>query len=191
MSEKPFAYDENDDSSQEEIEIEPDTLLKLLSRVSGPLKHVEEVEFPEPISSISKSRIDKQKISNRGRKSSEKWLTEIRRTWRYIDEEDKLSESWLAKLPQIQNLAASRYGGKELGRGLALQEVLRKAIIEAQKYSANQKIQGVLAKYPRVKMKEIAGQFGLISREHFSRNYGRKAAVLVVRAFQLLLAQPM
>jgi hypothetical protein len=155
---------------------------------TGPLKHVENVPIPEPIARLGRKSIPRMK-GKRGPKSDKEWVNEMRKVWRYIDDEEKLDRSWLTYLPQVQNLAGSSYGGRSVGRGRALQTLLRKAVIEAQKYTTDKKILEVLSKYPRVKMKELASQFGLKSREHFSRNYARKATILVVRAFQLLLAR--
>jgi hypothetical protein len=157
----------------------------------GPLFHVEDVVIPEPLEIRPKTENNFRIKSTRGRRSAEKWLAEIRKVWRQINDEEKLGESWLSGLAQIQNLAASKYGGSQVGRGLALQEILRKAIVEAQKYTTDERIKELLMKYPRIKMEKIAGQFGLKSREHFSRLYVRKAAALIVRAFQVILSQPM
>jgi hypothetical protein len=157
---------------------------------TGPLAQVEDLIIPEPIEITPKAKNNLGMKSTRGRRSGEEWLAEIRKVWRYINEEDKLGESWLSRLPQVQDLAESKHSGRLVGRGLALQELLMEAITEARKCTTDKKIQEILLKYPSVKMKDIAGNFGLKSREHFSRLYGRKAAVLIVRAFQLLLSQP-
>jgi len=89
-------------------------------------------------------------------------------------------------LSKIQDLAVSKYGGKSVGKGLALQELLTKAVSEAQKYDMDEKTREVLSKFPQFSMKQIAVSFGL-SREHFSRLYGTRAARLVTITFQRIL----
>lgn len=157
--------------------------------LSGPLSHVEDVPMPEPWDQRTMRSLSHIPKTRRGRKTSEEWVTEMRMAWRHIDDEHWLEKSWLADLPQVQTLAASKHGGRSIGKGLALQELLRKAVFEAQQYTTDERTHEVLLKYPRVPMGEIAKQFD-VTREQLSRACSAKAAGLVVRAFQVLLSKP-
>lgn len=104
-----------------------------------PLKHVEDIVLPDPWPPFPLRIRRKHTKSRRGPKSIKDWTKEVRRVWGYLDDEEKLSESWLALLPPVQKLAASNYGGRTIGSGLALQELLNKALIEAQQYDMEDK----------------------------------------------------
>jgi hypothetical protein len=58
------------ESSQDELEISTETLLKLVSGVSKQLEHVEDVILPEPPPPISRTKINKRKSDKRGPKFS-------------------------------------------------------------------------------------------------------------------------
>ena len=152
----------------------------------GLLSEVEEIVLPEPWPSISKSTAKRYQGDRRGPKSFSKWQNEVRKAWGQINDEEYLAQSWLTSLSKIQDLAVSKYGGKSVGKGLALQELLTKAVSEAQKYDMDEKTREVLSKFPQFSMKQIAVSFGL-SREHFSRLYGTRAARLVTITFQRIL----
>ena len=119
-------------------------------------------------------------------KSLDEWLAEIRRIWGYLRDIDELSKSWIASLPAIQDLAASRYGGRTIGQGLALQELLKKALIEVQQYDMEDKTREILKRFPDVKMREVASQLD-IDRSQMNRNYTRKAVSLLTKAFQRII----
>ena len=77
-------------------------------------------------------------------------------------------------LPPVQKLAASNYGGRAMGSGLALQEFINKALIEAQQYDMEDQTREMLKNFPRLTITEIASRLGL-DRAHFSRRYGTRA----------------
>lgn len=164
------------------MELNREALLEILKPKDGPLSQVENVVFGEPFQATS-VQSGRRGVAKRGPKSASEWVTEMRNAWSQVDDEEKLVESWLAALPQVQRLAAYKYGGRSIGKGLALQELLKKAILEAQQYETDEKTREVLLIFPYMKAKEIAAKFGL-RREHFSRKYSRNAARLVTRAFQ-------
>jgi len=116
-------------SQGDDVDISPEIIEKLLRRVPNePLKHVEDVVLPDPFPLRIRRKHTKRR---RGPKSIKDWTSEVRRVWGYLEDEKKLSESWLALLPPVQKLAASSYGGRAIGSGLVLQEFLNKALIEA------------------------------------------------------------
>jgi len=56
-------------SKDDDIDITPEVIEKLLSRVpDGPLKHVEEIILPEPLSRTSRTTYRKQASRKRGPK---------------------------------------------------------------------------------------------------------------------------
>jgi hypothetical protein len=128
---------ENEEELFKEANIDAKTLERLLRLGSdGPLKpeDVEDVILPEPWSPpLIKTRTKPMGLK-RGPKSMKEWETEIRRIWGHLDDEDELAKSWLAQLPAVQKLAASNYGGRTIGCGLALQELLKKALGEVRQY---------------------------------------------------------
>lgn len=90
--------------------IDPEELKLLLKVNDGQLKNVEDIILPEPLSS-NKAR---QTSAKRGPKFLEEWLTEIRKAWGYLHDNEKLAEGWLSSLLAVQDLAASRYGGRKV-----------------------------------------------------------------------------
>ena len=99
-----------------------------------------------------------------------------------MEDEKKLSESWLALLPPVQKLAASSYGGRTMGSGLALQEFLNKALIEVQQYDMEDQTREMLKNFPKLTITEIASKSGL-DRAHFSRRYRTRATEILTKAF--------
>jgi len=162
--------------------IDPEELKLLLKVNDGPLKNVEDVILPEPLASNKR----RQTGPRRGPKSLDEWLAEIRRIWGYLRDIDELSKSWIASLQAVQDLAASRYGGRTIGQGLALQELLKKALVEVQQYDMEDKTREILKRFPDMKMREIAFQLD-IDRSQMSRNYTRKAVSLLTKAFQRII----
>ena len=164
-------------------------LKKLLNTdfsLMGPLSRVEEVVLPEPWPPISKSAARSYHGDRRGPKSFGEWQNEIRKAWGRIDDEEYLAQSWLASLRKVQDLAIDKYGGGSIGRGLALQEYLARAVSEAKKYDVDEKTRRILEQFPQFSITQIAVSFSL-SREHFSRLYGTRAARLVTITFQRIL----
>lgn len=174
-------------SQGDDTDISPEVVEKLLRQVpDGPLKHVEDVVFPEPWPPFPIRIRRKHTKSRRGPKSIKDWTNEVRRVWGYLEDERKLSESWLALLPPVQKLAASSYGGRTIGSGLALQEFLNKALIEAQQYDMENQTREILKNFPRLTITEIASQLKL-DRAHVSRRYCTRATNLLTKAFQRII----
>jgi phage baseplate assembly protein W len=99
-----------------------------------------------------------------------------------LEDEKKLSESWLALLSPVQKLAATSYGGRTMGSGLALHELLNKALMEAQQYNMEDQTREMFKNFPRLTITEIASKSGL-DRSHFSRRYRTRATELLTKAF--------
>ena len=190
MPERSPDYDTKGASSKgDDIDIAPEVLERLLRVGShGPLKHVEDIILPEPLSPLSPDTHVKQINSKRGPKLSEDWIEEVRKVWGNLNREEKLKESRLASLPAVQKLAISEYGGGTIGRSIALGVLMRKALLEAQKYDTNERVKALLTEYPDKSITEIASEFGL-TREHFSRYYLPRAARFLTTAFQRILGQ--
>ena len=164
-----------------------EVIKKLLSSVpDGPLKDVEDVLLPEPWHPNQLPGISKHTASKRGPKSQKEWTSEVRRVWGNLHDEEKLAKSWLATLPPIQNLAASTYGSRTTGQGLALQELLKKALAEVQKYDMEDQTREILKSFPNMKMRDIASKLGL-DRSHVSRDYTTKAVGLLTKIFQSVI----
>ena len=171
------------------MDISPEVIEKLLRQVpNGPLKHVGDVVLPEPWPPFPHIRLKHTK-SKRGPKSKKDWISEVRKVWGYLEDEKKLSESWLALLLAVQRLAACDYGGRTIGSGLALQELLNKALIEAQKYDMEDQTREMLNNFPRLTITEIASRTGL-NRAHFSRRYVTRATELLTKAFLRVIDRP-
>jgi hypothetical protein len=169
-------------SRGDDIDISPDVIEKLLRQVPDELlKHVADVVLPEPWPPFPRI-IRKHVRSRRGPKSKKDWTNEVRKVWGYLEDKKRLSESWLALLSPVQKLAASNYGGRTLGSGLALQEFLSKALIEAQQYDMEDQTREMLKNFPRLTITEIAAISGL-GRAHFSRRYRTRATELLTKAF--------
>jgi hypothetical protein len=167
--------------------VDPEVMKKLLSSVpDGPLKDVEDVLLPEPWPPNQLPGISKHTASKRGPKSQKEWTSEVRRVWGNLHDEEKLAKSWLATLPPIQNLAASTYGSRTTGQGLALQELLKKALAEVQKYDMEDQTREILKSFPNMKMRDIASKLGL-DRSHVSRDYTTKAVGLLTKTFQRVI----
>lgn len=172
-------------SSENKFNIDPEILERILQPTDGPLKNVEGIEFLKPLS-VNLSKYTEKIITNRGPRSTEERINEIRKDWRNINNEDKLQKSWLSSLPQIESRAASQYGGAAIGRGIALSDVLQKALEEAKKRNPDKVIMVILTKYPETSQEKIGSEFNL-SREIINRNYMPKAAKLLTLAFQYVL----
>jgi hypothetical protein len=170
-----------------------EVIKKLLASVpSGQPEEVGDVELPEPwlpsqVCSLLKA-LPHGKGTKRGPKSDKEWNAEIRKAWGHLHDEIKIAESWLASLEAVQDIAASRHGGRTIGQGLALQELLKKALVEVQQYDMEEKTREILRRFPDMKMKKIASQLGL-DRSQVSRNYTRKAVSLLTKAFQRVIDQ--
>lgn len=170
------------------LEIAPELLEKLLSLgCDGPLKDVQDITIPEPWPSISQDS-RKQKGSKRGPKPPELWVSEIRKDWDNVEDADKLGRSWLAFLPEIQEIARSKYEGGIIGRGSALKDFLTRAIAEARQLDTDKMTHAMLINYPKLNITEIAKSCG-ISRETFSRNYCPKAAIILTRIFRRIIGR--
>ncbi|MBA7638106.1 hypothetical protein ES703_45757 [subsurface metagenome] len=125
----PRDNNKTDDSS--DVKIDPEVLDKLLSRIPDePLRNVEGVVFPEPLPRFHMPRGLKSRGNKRGPRSRENWNEEIRRVWGHLYDEKELEKSWLAQHPVVQKLAASEHGGRTIGSGLALQALLKKALVD-------------------------------------------------------------
>ncbi len=182
-------YDSNNEEhSSKDDEISPQALIKFISNVSGPLKNVQDVKFPEPLSPISPTTYPTKTSSKRGPKSIEDWNREVRKTWGNLYEVDELGKSWFAQIPAIQKLAAGKYGGRTLGSGLALQDILKQALAESQKYDTENETQEILKNFPRLKIIDIASKLGL-NRSYLSRRYMTKATSLLTKTFQRVVDQ--
>jgi len=167
----------------DDIDISPEIIKKLLSQISdGPLKDVEDVVFPEPWPPFPSTRRE-DTGTRRGPKSREVWASEIRRVWDYIEDVESLSKSWLARLPQVQALSTSKYGGGLVGRGRALREFLTRALMVARQFKTDEKTLAILNQYPKMSIKAIADKYGE-TREQFSRQYGSKATLILTMIFQ-------
>ena len=182
MSEKPY------DSDKDDVEISPKALLKLVSNVSGPLKHVEDVKLPEPLSPITPTSHPAKTNSKRGPKSIEDWTREVRKAWGNLYDVDELGKSWLAQLPVVQKLAAGKYGGRMIGSGQALQYLIKQALTLCQQYDMENETQEILKNFPKLKIVEIASKLG-INRSYLSRRYMTKATSLLTKAFQRVIDQ--
>ena len=180
-------HNETYTSSQDE-EISPEVLLKLISNVSGPLKNVQDVKFPEPLSPISPTSHPIKTNSKRGPKSSEDWTREVRKAWGNLYEVDELGKSWLAQIPAVQKLAASKYGGRMIGGGQALQYLLNQALTLCQHYEMENGTLEILKNFPKIKIVDIASQLG-INRSYLSRRYMTKATSLLTIALQRVIDQ--
>ena len=176
-------------SKEDEKDVTLKVIKKLVSQVpDGPLRQVEEITVPQPLSPISPTAYNKQERLKRGPRSPDSWYTEIRKDWRNIEDVDKLGRSWLSLLPQVQKLAVSKYGGGLVGRGMALKELLTQALTQARRYETDDKTHAMLRKYPVVTIEAIARGCG-ITREQFSRNYCPKATMILTEAFQLTIGR--
>ena len=177
---------ERDSPQDDGIDIPPRLLEKLLRPPNGPLKHVENVVIPDLLDCLPGLASAAPAASKRGRKSSNEWRQEMRRAWGNRDREGKLQESWLASLPPVQRLAASKYGGAYPARGMALRELLKEAQRDAEQYVSDTRIRTLLQEYPDITVKNLGEKFGL-SREHVSRHYLPIAVNYLTLAFQRLL----
>lgn len=178
---------ESSSSKEDDMDVTLKVVEKLLSRVPDePLKHVEEIILPEPLSRTSRTTYRKQASRKRGPKPPDSWYKGVRKDWGNLDDADKLGRSWLSLLPKVQKLAASKYGGGLAGRGMALKELLTQALIEARRYETDEKTHAMLGKYPEVTITTIAKGCS-ITREQFSRNYCYKAVTILTEAFQLVI----
>lgn len=184
MTETNQGYNAPGASSQgDDIDIPPEMIEKFLRHVpDGPLEYVEDVVLPETWPPFPLRIRRKHTKSRRGPKSKKDWTSEIRRVWGYLEDEKKLSESWLSLLPQVQKLAARNYGGRIMGSGLALQEFLNKALIEAQQYDMEDQTREMLKNFPKLTITKIASKSEL-DRAHFSRRYRTRATELLTKAF--------
>ncbi len=97
-----------------------------------------------------------------------------------------LEKSWLAQLPVVQKLAAKEHGGRTIGSGLALQAVLKQALIEVQEYDIEAQTRVILTDFPTKKIVEIASLLKL-DRSYLSRRYVTRAMNLLTVAFQRLI----
>jgi hypothetical protein len=171
------------------LAVSPEELEKLLRLESRwPLKDVEDVVLPPPLETCSSVVAPGVSASKRGRRSAADWLKEISLAWGNLYREDKLQESWLASLPMVERLAASKYGGGIVGKGMALKTLLQQALSKARQQATDERVRALLTKYPNEKMTDIAAQLGL-SREQVSRRYCTQAASLLVMTFQGVLEQ--
>jgi len=187
MTQKPHEENKTNDLHNEDDEIDIETLMKLLSPVpDGPLKNVEEVIIPEPLPSLRLSRRIKSSGSKRGPRSIKDWNKEIRHAWGYLYDIEKLEKSWLAQLPLIQKLAAKEHGGRTIGSGLALQAVLKQALVEVQKYDMEPQTRVILTDFPKKKIVEIASELKL-DRSYLSRRHVTRAISLLTIAFQRIM----
>lgn len=187
MTQTPRDDNKTDNSSREDVEIDPEVLMKLLSRIPDePLKNVEEVILPEPLPRFHIPRRLKSSRSKRGPKSIEDWNKEIRSVWGHLYDTEELEKSWLAQLPVVQKLAASEHGGRTIGSGLALRALLKKALIEVQQYDMEAQTRVILTNFPKMKIVEIASQLKL-DRSYLSRRYVTRAINLLTMAFQRLI----
>jgi hypothetical protein len=169
-------------------EIAPELLKKLLSLgCGGPLKDVLDITIPEPWPSLSQDS-RKQKGSKRGPKPPELWVSEIKNGWDNIEEVDKLGRSWLAFLPEVQEIARSKYEGGTIGRGSALKELLTRAVAEARQLDTDEMTHTMLINYPKLNITDITKLCG-ISRETFSRNYCPKVAIILTRIFRRIISR--
>lgn len=171
-----------------DINVDPEVLERML-RIGneGPLRTVEELVISD-IPVISPHHLPKRKGERRGPKSLEEWISEIRRCWTYCNDEDKLAGSWIAFVPQVQKISVSKYGGGLVGRGRAMKELLAQALQEAKKHNTDEKTLAVLSKYPHVKKREIADEFGM-TREQFSRSYVSKATKILTITFLSIIGR--
>ena len=186
MTQKSDDDNKTCDSSREDVEIDPEVVMKLLSQIpDGPLKNVEEIIFPEPLPRFHIPRRLKSSNSKRGPKSIEDWNKEVRSVWGHLYDTEELEKSWLAQLPTIQKLAASEHGGRTIGSGLALQALLKKALEEVLKYDMEDQTKAVLTYFPKMKIKDIASQVDL-DRSSLSRRYVSRAVNLLTVVFQRL-----
>lgn len=130
----------------------------------------------------------KQKGSKRGPKPPGLWASDIKKDWDNIEDADKLGKSWLAFLPEIQEITRSKYEGGLIGRGSALKELLTRALAEARQLDTDEITHAMLINYPKLNITEIAESCG-ISREIFSRNYCPKAAIILTRIFRRIIGR--
>jgi hypothetical protein len=187
MSRKPNNRENTNDPSREDINIDPEILIKLLSPIpNGPLKNVEEVIVPEPLPHLRLPSRKKSSGSKRGPRSIQDWNKEIRNVWGYLYDIDKLEKSWLAQLPVAQRLAAKEYGGRTIGSGFALQALLKKALINVQQYDMETQTRVILKDFPKKKIIKIASELNL-DRSYLSRRYVTRAIGLLTVAFQNII----
>jgi hypothetical protein len=186
MTRKPNDNSKKNSLSQEEVEINPDIFMKLLSQIpGGPLINVEEVIIPEPLPHFRSPSRRKSSGSKRGPRSIIEWNKEIRNAWGHLYDVDELEKSWLAQLPMVQKLAAKEYGGRTVGSGLALQAVLKQALIDVQEYDMEPQTRMILTDFPKKKIVEIASELKL-DRSYLSRRYVTRAVSLLTVASQRL-----
>lgn len=187
MAQTPNDNNKPYNSSSEGTDIDPEVIMKLLSQIpDGPLKTAEEIVFPEPLSRFHIPRSLKSRGKKRGPRSKEDWNKEIRRVWGHIFDEKELENSWLAQHPVVQKIAASEHGGRAIGSGLALQALLKKALVDAQEYDMEAQTQEILTNFPKMGINEIASQLKL-DRSYLSRRYVTRAVNLLTKAFQRLV----
>ena len=107
-------------------EIDVEVIMRLLSRIpDAQLKNVKELLFPEPLPHIQIPQMPKNSKGRPGPRSIDDWNKEIRYVWAHSADIEVLEKSRLAKSPVAQKLAASDYGGRTIGCGLALQAVIK------------------------------------------------------------------
>lgn len=187
MPHKPNDNNKIYNSSQEDIKIDPEILIKLLSPVpNGPLKNVEEVIVPEPLPRLRLSNRIKSSGSKRGPRSIKDWNKEIRTVLGHLYDIEVLEKSWLAQLPMVQKLAAKEHGGRTIGSGLALQAVLKQALIDVQEYDMEPQTRVILTDFPKKKIIEIASELKL-DRSYLSRRYVTRAISILTVAFQRII----
>jgi len=189
MSNKSHCYNSDSASSKRgNTDIDPEVLERLLRLdFNGPLEHVEEIVISD-VPLISPRRYSKRKKGRRGPKSFDEWVSEVRRCWTNLYDEDKLARSWIAFTPRVQKISVSKYGGGIVGRGKALKELLTQAVLEAKQYDNDEKTSAVLSKYPHITKTEIAAEFGM-TREQFSRSYVSKATKILTVTFLRIIGR--
>lgn len=174
-------------SKEDENDVTLKVIKKLISQVpDGPLENVEEISISEQLSPVLQPTDHKQKSLKRGPKSPGSWYSEIRKDWGNLDDVDKLGRSWLASLPEVLELATSKYEGGVIGKGRALKEVLTQALVEAKQCETDKKTYAILNKFPKMKIREIAAACG-IDRSTLSRDYVSKATVILTETSQLVI----
>lgn len=187
MTQTPSDNNKTYNSSPEDVKIDPEVLEEFLSRVpDGPLRNVEEIILSEPIPRFHMPRRLKSRGNKRGPRSRENWNEEIRRIWGHLFDEKELEQSWLAQHPVVQKLAASEHGGRTIGSGLALQALLKKALVDVQQYDMEAQTREILMNFPKMRINEIASQLEL-DRSYLSRRYVTRAVNLLTKAFQRLI----
>lgn len=187
MTQKSNDDNKKYNSSRETVEIDPEVIMKLLSQIpDGPLINVEDVIIPEPLPRFSILSRMKSSRSKRGPRSIKDWNKEIRTVLGHLYDIEVLEKSWLAQLPMVQKLAAKEHGGRTIGSGLALQAVLKQALIDVQEYDMEPQTRVILTDFPKKKIIEIASELKL-DRSYLSRRYVTRAISILTVAFQRII----